>query len=66
MLRAEQANKRFYCELCIADTNKRGTKSKCYKSLFLLRYHVTYHHVSSIEKICYREKLAKMKREDRS
>ena len=66
MLRADQANKRYFCQLCLNDRNKSGTKSKCYKSLFRLQFHVGFHHVDSIEKIAYKERLAKMRREDRS
>ena len=65
MQRANQANKRYFCELCLNDPNKSGTKSKCYKSLFRLQFHVGFHHINSIEKMVYKERLAKLRREER-
>lgn len=65
MQRADQENKRYVCELCLNDSNKSGTKSKIYKSLFRLQFHVGYHHVNCFEKMVYREKLAIQRRKDR-
>jgi len=62
-----ESNKTYFtCELC--ELTKKGgyCKSQIYKSLFRLQWHVSYHHVNSIEKMVYKEKLAKLRRKDRS
>ena len=67
MSNAIESNKTYFtCELC--ELAKKGgyCKSRIFKSLFSLQWHVSYHHVNSLEKMAYKERLAKERREDRS
>jgi len=50
--------KYFKCELCIFEKDR----SKTFSSLFRLQWHVAYHHIDSIEKMAYMQKLAKERR----